>query len=87
MNEECESAKEEIRDKLTTRCDDDKADLKDELRNSLKSFSRKAIQDAGKVCDVKMADFKQSYLQKYQSDIQQFSEQMNKKIQTERKQM
>jgi hypothetical protein len=85
--EECESEKESIRDTLTSSCDKDKEALQQKLRNNLKLFSKKAVEDANKRCDVKMADFKQSYLEKYEEDIQTFTEQMNQKIQTDRKQL
>lgn len=77
MDETCTSEKNSITDSLTTQCDDEKSALKTELRNSLKLFSKKAISDASKTCDVKMADFKQSYLEKYDEDIGQFTEMMN----------
>jgi hypothetical protein len=54
---------------LTTSCDREKDALKSDLRNNLKLFSKKAIQDAAKTCEVKMADFKQTYLEKYEKDI------------------
>lgn len=69
MTEECESAKESIRDSLTVSCDNDKSELKTQLRNNLKLFSKKAITDAAKTCDVKMAEFKQSYLERYSQDM------------------
>jgi len=69
MSEECESEKVSIRDTLTSGCAKDKEELQNKLRNNLKLFSKKAIQDASKACDLKMADFKQSYLEKYEEDI------------------
>jgi hypothetical protein len=69
MDETCSSEKSSITDTLTSQCDDEKNALKKELRNSLKLFSKKAIGDAAKTCTVKMADFKQSYLEKYDEDI------------------
>jgi hypothetical protein len=65
MSEECESEKESLRDQVTKACDKEKDDLKSQLRNNLKLFSKKAISDAAKTCTTKMADFKQSYLEKY----------------------
>jgi hypothetical protein len=80
MAESCESEKQSIIDNMSVNCDKDKDVLKTELRTNLKLFSKKAIKDAAKNCSVKMADFKQSYLEKYEEDIGQFTEMMNQKI-------
>jgi hypothetical protein len=80
LSEECESEKASIEDTITSQCEKDKQDLQVKLRENLKLFSKKAIADAAKSCDLKMADFKQSYLEKYEEDITQFTEQMNQKI-------
>lgn len=58
MTESCESEKASIEDTITEKCEQEKGDLKDELRDKLKLFSKKAIKDAAKSCEVKMADFK-----------------------------
>lgn len=70
MSEECESEKESIRDQLITSCDREKDDLRTELRNNLKLFSKKAISDGTKRCEIEKAEFKQDFLGKYEKDIQ-----------------
>ena len=80
LTESCESEKASIEDTITEKCERAKGELKDELRDKLKLFSKKATRDAAASCEVKMAEFKQSYVERYEEDIQQFTERMNIKI-------
>ena len=59
--------------------------LSKSLEGKLKTLVESATNQAQTECETEMEQFKQSYITKYDSDIREFSKQINRKIKTDTK--